>query len=143
MVPYERLPICSINASGLKDRYGLFANKLDVVDFKKAPDQLNAAAEFFRDHSHRVKTKSNQLLVEGAKHKEIKLLLHKFLRHQQLSGYRVLSQSGVIEIVPLHFGKAPAHAGGTPPPAAATMPYFFPGSPSVQVERKVKKKRDT
>ena len=116
---------------------------VETIDFKKAPEQLTPAAEFLRDHAGRVKTKGNQIQVDGAKHKEVKLLLHKFIRRQGLDGYRILSQAGVIEVVPLHLTRASAHEEGSPPPAAATMPYFFPGSPPVQVERKVRKKRES
>ncbi|OLD56523.1 hypothetical protein AUI46_00525 [archaeon 13_1_40CM_2_52_13] len=75
-------------------------------------------------------TKGNRIQVEGLKHKEVKLLLHKFLRHNGLDDHRVLSQSGTLEIVPPHLATHPRHEEGTPPPAAATMPYLFPGAPT-------------
>ena len=114
---------------------------METIDFKKTPDQLTHAADFLRGHANRVKRKGDQLLVDGARHREIKLLLHKFLRHRGLNGYRILSGSGVIEVVPPPSVKESVHEEGSPPSASATMPYFFPGSPPVKVERKVRKRR--
>lgn len=117
---------------------------LETVDFGKLPEEQPRALDFLKDHIRgRVKSKDHQIQVEGVKHKEIKLLVHKFLRHRGLDGYRVLSESGILEVVPLHPERTPKHERGTPPPAAATMPYFFPGSPPVPVEKKVKKRRET
>ena len=113
---------------------------METIDFKKAPDLATPAAEFFRDHANRVKPRGDQLLVDGAKHREIKLLLHKFLRHRGLNRYRILSGSGTIEVIPPHLARESPREKGSPPPASATMPYFFPGSPPVKLERKVRKK---
>ena len=76
------------------------------------------------------------------KHKEVKLLLHKFLRHNGLDDHRVLSQSGILEIVPPHLvTHTKQGAATTPPPAAATMPYLFPGAPvPVAPDKKRRKK---
>jgi hypothetical protein len=101
--------------------------------------------DFLREHVKlvrgRVTTKGNQIQVEGLKHKDVKLLLHKFLRHKSLDDHRVLSQSGVLEIVPPHMVSIhPRRDEGTPPSAPATMPYFFPGrTNAVSSERKGKK----
>ncbi len=117
---------------------------LETIEFKRIPKEATQAANFLRDHVQgRVKTRGSQIQVEGAKHRELKLLLHKFLRHRGLEGYRVLSQSGVLEVVPQHVVESAKEETGTPPAASATMPYFFPGSPTLRVEKKVKKTRDT
>jgi hypothetical protein len=117
---------------------------LETVDFSRIPGELASATDFLRDHvDGRIKTKGKQILVDGAKHREVKLLLHKFLRHRSLDGYRVVSQSGILEIIPPHATGASKHEeGGTPPSAALTMPYFFPGSPPIHVEKKIKKRRE-
>jgi hypothetical protein len=92
----------------------------------------------------RVKTKGSQIIIDGARHKDVKLLLHKFLRQRSLDEYRVLSQSGILEIVPPHLMESSKHGGGeTPPPAALTMPYFFPGTPPIPMEKKIRKKRES
>ena len=117
---------------------------METVDFSQLPSELADATDFLQQHvTGRVKSKGNQILVDGPRHKEVKLLLHKFLRHYGLDEYRVLSQAGVLEIVPPHATIPSKHEqGGTAPNAALTMPYFFPGSPPVPVERKIKKRHE-
>ena len=104
------------------------------MDLARLPGKIGSAVDFLREHvkslNGRVSTKGNQIQVEGLKHKEVKLLLHKFLRHNSLDDYRVLSQSGILEIVPPHLATHPKQdTATTSPPAAATMPYLFPGTP--------------
>ncbi len=103
-----------------------------IIVLGKLPDKTAAAAEFLREHVREVKgrvsTKGNEILLEGLKHKEVKLLMHKFLRHNGLDNHRVLSQGGKLEIVPQHLAVHSRPQEGSPPPASATMPYFFPGS---------------
>jgi hypothetical protein len=116
-----------------------------TVNLGKLPAQIRPAADFLRIHVKsvrgRVLTRGNQIQVEGLKHREVKLLLHKFLRHNGLDDHRVLSQSGVLEIVPQHIAVHTRHEEGTPPPAAATMPYLFPGTNApVPTEKKRRKK---
>jgi hypothetical protein len=116
-----------------------------TVDLGRLPGQIGPAAAFLREHvkdvKGRVSTKGNQIQVEGLKHKDVKLLLHKFLRHNGLDDNRVLSQSGILEIVPPHTATHHRHEEGTPPSAPATMPYFFPGTPApVSSEKKSKRK---
>jgi hypothetical protein len=115
-----------------------------IVDLGKLPDKVGVAVDFLREHvksaKGRVSTKGNQIQVEGLKHKEVKLLLHKFLRHNGLDDHRVLSQSGTLEIVPQHLVVHSRPQEGTPPPASATMPYLFPGaSAPVPTSKKNKK----
>ena len=115
-----------------------------TVDLGRLPGQIGPAADFLREHFKEVKgrvaTKGNKIQVEGLKHKDVKLLLHKFLRHNGLDDHRVLSQSGVLEIVPPHVMTHLRHEEGTTPPAAATMPYLFPGTAApVSTEKKRRK----
>jgi len=116
------------------------------VDLARLPGKIGSAVDFLREHvkslNGRVSTKGNQIQVEGLKHKEVKLLLHKFLRHNGLDDHRVLSQSGILEIVPPHLvTHTKQDAAATPPPAAATMPYFFPGAPPpVSTDKRRRKK---
>jgi len=115
------------------------------VDLAKLRGKTGPAVDFLREHvmsaKGHVSAKGTQIQVEGLKHREVKLLLHKFLRHAGLNDHRVLSQSGILEIVPPHVTTHPRREEGTTPPAAATMPYLFPGTPtSVSTYKKRKKK---
>src|SRR5256885_16697282 len=53
-----------------------------TVDLARLPGKIGSAVDFLREHvkslNGRVSTKGNQIQVEGLKHKEVKLLLHKF-----------------------------------------------------------------
>ena len=104
------------------------------MDLAKLRGKTGPAVDFLREHVKKVKgrvsAKGTQIQVEGLKHREIKLLLHKFLRHNGLYDHRVLSQSGILEIVPPHTVTHPKLDEATTPPAAATMPYLFPGTPT-------------
>jgi len=116
-----------------------------TVDLAKLRGKTGPAVDFLREHVKKVKgrvsAKGTQIQVEGLKHREIKLLLHKFLRHNGLDEHRVLSQSGILKIVPPHTAKHPKLDVATTPPAAATMPYLFPGRPtSVAPDKKRRKK---
>jgi hypothetical protein len=89
----------------------------------------------------KMKIKGSQVQIEGAKTKEVKLLLHKFLHHQGLNHYRVLSQSGVLEITPPEKHEVhPPEREGSPPTAAQTTPYYFPQAPVLTPEKKKKTK---
>src|SRR5437867_9484580 len=113
-----------------------------TVELRQLHDRANEATEFLKSKVEgRMKTKGTQLQIEGAKTKEVKLLLHKFLHHQGLNHYRVLSQSGVLEVTPpekhiLH----PPERVGSPPSAAQTTPYLFPQTPALTPEKKRKAK---
>ena len=124
---------------------GKLKREQQAVDLAKLPDKVGLAADFLREHvknvKGRVSTKGNQIQVEGLKHREVKLLLHKFLRHNALDDHRVLSQSGTLEIVPQHLATHARNEGGTPPPATATMPYLFPGAPAPGVPEKKRRKK--
>ncbi len=115
------------------------------MDLAKLPGKTGPAVDFLREHvmsvKGRVSAKGTQIQVEGLRHKEVKLLLHKFLRHNGLDDHRVLSQSGILEIVPLHVATRPKHEEATTPPASATMPYLFPGTPTPVSTAKRRKKK--
>src|SRR5438309_11273559 len=112
-----------------------------TVELKALQNRASEATQFLKSKLEgKMKTRGTQLQIEGAKTKEVKLLLHKFLHHQGLNHYRVLSQSGVLEVTPpekhdLH----PLEREGSPPTAAQTTPYLFPQTPALTPE---KKKRD-
>ena len=114
------------------------------MDLAKLRGKTGPVVDFLREHvmsvKGRVSTKGTQIQVEGLKHKEVKLLLHKFLRHNGLDDHRVLSQSGILEIVPPHIATHPKLDEATTPPAAATMPYLFPGTPTPVSTAKRRKK---
>jgi hypothetical protein len=84
-----------------------------------------------------MKAKGTQLQIEEARTKEIKLLLHKFLHHQGLNHYRVLSQSGVLEVTPPEKHPVqPMERESSPPTAAQTTPYYFPQAPALPPQKK-------
>ena len=119
---------------------------METVDFGRIPNELGDAADFLKSHVQgKVRISKHQLLVEGPSHKELKLLMHKFLRHKQLDDYRVLSQSGILVLVPEHHiihESGSRSGGGSVPPAAVTMPYYFPGGTgAVSASKKVKKRK--
>jgi len=109
-----------------------------TVELKELHDRASEATQFLKSKVEgKMKTKGTQLQIEGAKTKQVKLLLHKFLHHQGLNHYRVLSQSGVLEVTPpekhvLH----PPEREGSPPTAAQTTPYYFPQAPVLTPEKK-------
>ena len=115
------------------------------MDLAKLPGKTGPAVDFLREHVMRVKghvsAKGSQILVEGLKHREVKLLLHKFLRHNGLDDHRVLSQSGVLEIAPPHIVTHPKLDEATTPPATATLPYLFPGTPAPGAGDKRRRKK--
>lgn len=119
---------------------------METVDLSKIPDELSDAVAFLKGHIEgKVRISKHQLLIDGPSHKELKLLLHKFLRHKALDEYRVLSQAGILEIVPehSHHEAGTREGGGTVPPVAATMPYYFPGgSGPTRASKKVKKRKN-
>src|SRR5437899_8874299 len=109
-----------------------------TVELKALQDRSSEAAQFLKSKVEgKMKTKGTQLQIEGAKTKEVKLLLHKFLHHQGLNHYRVLSQSGVLEVTPtekhvLH----PMEHVGSPPTAAQTTTYLLPQTPALTPKKK-------
>ncbi|HZY94700.1 MAG TPA: hypothetical protein VFE98_07590 [Candidatus Bathyarchaeia archaeon] len=101
---------------------------MQVVELKNVHDQIGPAAEFLRTHiKGSLRVKGSQIEIEGVEHYEVKLLLHKFLYHRDLEGYKVHSQVGFIEIVPPRKEEDSEESKGRRPTAPETMPYFFPG----------------
>ena len=113
-----------------------------TVELKELHDRASEATQFLKSKVEgKVRAKGTQLQIEGAKTKQVKLLLHKFLHHQGLNHYRVLSQSGVLEVTPpeKHVLRPP-EPGGSAPTAAQTTPYLFPQTPALTPEKKRKTK---
>jgi hypothetical protein len=60
--------------------------------------------------------------------KDLKLQVKHVLHHMHFSdGYRVLAEHQKIRIVRVHEKEKHEERGGTAPPPAQSMPYFFPG----------------
>ena len=112
------------------------------VELKELHDRASEATQFLKSKVEgKMKIKGTQLQIEGARHKEVKLQLHKFLHHQGLDQYRVLSQSGVLEVRPPEKHEThPLERGGSPPTTAQTMPYLFPQTPVLVSEKKKRAK---
>lgn len=101
---------------------------MQVVEMKRVHDEIEPAAEYLRIHiKGTVRVKGSQIMIEDAEHDEVKLLLHKYLHHRGLEGYKVHSQPGFIEIVPTEPKKNLEESKSRAPTAPETMPYFFPG----------------
>ena len=116
---------------------------IQTIVFKSLPDQAALAADFLQSHVEGPVTfRKNQIQVEGVGHKEIKLLLHKFLHHQGLDGYRVLSRGRTLEVGRPRPIQSSKHDTGTVPSAATTMPYFFPGTANPLPAEKKSRRRE-
>lgn len=107
------------------------------MDFKNLPGELSSAAQFLKEHvKGHLKTRGNEIQLDEGKHKEVRLLLHKYLHHKGITGYRVLSQSGTFSIAPIHMVAPSRPETGAPPPASSTMPYLFPNTPVLAPKEK-------
>ncbi|HZY47281.1 MAG TPA: hypothetical protein VFE96_05730 [Candidatus Bathyarchaeia archaeon] len=114
-----------------------------TVELKALQDRTSEAIQFLKSKIEgKSRTKRTQLQIEGARTKEVKLLLHKFLHHQGMDDYRVLSQSGTLEVMPpeKHMIHEQAREG-TPPTAPQAMPYYFPQAPVLAPEKRKTEKR--
>jgi hypothetical protein len=113
-----------------------------TVDLKELHDRASEATQFLKSKVEgKMKAKGTQLQIEGARTKEVKLQLHKFLHHQGLNHYRVLSQGGVLEVtLPEKHEVHPLQREGSPPTAAQTTPYYFPQAPVLTPEKKKRTK---
>jgi hypothetical protein len=101
---------------------------LQIVEMKKAHDDIPPLVEYLRLHvKGPVQVKNTRVMIEGAKHDEVKLLLHKYLHHRGLVGYKVHSQPDYLEIMPGEPKDNSEESKGRAPTAPETMPYFFPG----------------
>jgi hypothetical protein len=116
-----------------------------TVDLKTIQDRASDAAQFLKSKiKGKMKAKGTQLLIEDARTKDVKLLLHKFLHHQGLDHYRVLSQNGILAVTPpekhmIH----EATSSGSPPTAPQTTPYYFPQTPVLAPAKEKTKKTRT
>src|SRR2546427_2916432 len=113
-----------------------------TVELKELNDRASEATQFLKSKVEgKMRAKGTQLQIEGAKTKKVKLLLHKFLHHQGLNHYRVLSQGGVLEVTPpeKHVVHEQGHEG-SPPTAPQTTPYYFPQTPVLTPEKKKRAK---
>jgi hypothetical protein len=114
------------------------------IDLKNISKEAEQATEYFTSKTNaRVKTKGALIEVEGMTDKAAKFVLHKFLHHIGLDGYRVIVvQPGLIEVHPPE-PVAPhvsSHGTSSPPPANVTMPYYFPGASAPVPASKKRKK---
>jgi len=72
-----------------------------VIEFKKLPAECKLAAQFLESRIDLpLKTKGTQVLVEGGRSRDLKLLLHKFLHQRGFDGYRIVHEPGAIVILP-------------------------------------------
>ena len=71
------------------------------VELRMLPGEARAATKFLQSKVQgRIKVDGNHIEIEDEKARDVKLLLRKFLHHDGLTGYRVVSQSGTLKIVP-------------------------------------------
>jgi hypothetical protein len=72
-----------------------------IVEFRVLPGEAGAATKYLQSKLQgQIKIDGNRIEIADGKSGDVKLLLHKFLHHEGLTGYRVLSQSGTLKIVP-------------------------------------------
>lgn len=72
-----------------------------VVELTMLPGEAGAATKFLQSKiKSGMKVNGNKIEIEDEKGRDVKLLLHKFLHHEGLDGYRVLSESGTLKVVP-------------------------------------------
>jgi len=124
-----------------------------IVELRMLPGEAGAATKYLQSKLQgRIKIEGNRIEITDVKGREVKLLLHKFLHHEGLTGYRVLSQSGTLKIVPENTSsreEPPENAKikGVPPfPPLSTerlplMDIIYPNYTSDRFEppRKIKK----
>lgn len=74
---------------------------LVVVELTMLPGEARAATKYLQSRiQSQIKVDGNRIEIEDQKGLDVKLLLHKFLHHEGLTGYRVLSESGTVRVVP-------------------------------------------
>ena|SRR5438552_7231311 len=72
-----------------------------IVELKMLPRGSGSCNQLLRSKiPGGIKVDGNKIEVEDEKGRDVKLLLHKFLHHEGLGGYRVLSDSGTLKVVP-------------------------------------------
>ncbi len=121
-----------------------------TVDMKNLGLDTGEVAEFLRPKvKGKIDLHKTELRIQDARARDVKLLMHKFLHHKALDGYRVeVVHPGLVEVFgPEHVRPHEARkSGGSPPSVGATMPYYFPSSPALlgspMKKKKTKKKRE-
>jgi hypothetical protein len=74
---------------------------LVTVELKMLPGEAGATTKFLQSKvQSQIKIDGNRIEIEDQEGLDVKLLLRKFLHHEGLTGYRVLSQSGTLKIAP-------------------------------------------
>jgi hypothetical protein len=114
-----------------------------TVELKGLNKQAGDAAEYLKTKAGtRARTKGTTVLLEDLNARQAKLLLHKYLHHMKLDGYRVVVvHSGLLEVVPAsEIRHGAKREKGSPPSAPTTMPYYFPNG-SVPLPTKKSKTR--
>jgi hypothetical protein len=72
-----------------------------IVELRMLPGEAGAATKFLQPKiPGGIKVNGNKIEIEDEKGRDVELLLHKFLYHEGLDGYRVLSDSGTLKVVP-------------------------------------------
>ena len=72
-----------------------------TVELKMLPGEAEAAARFLQSKIQgQVEIHKTEIRVGDDKAEEVKLLLEKFLHQEELDGYRVLRDPGVIRVTP-------------------------------------------
>jgi hypothetical protein len=72
-----------------------------TVELKMLPGEAGAATKFLQSKIQgQIQVDGNRIEINDTEGLDVKLLLRKFLHHEGLNGYRVLSQGGTLKIVP-------------------------------------------
>ena len=78
-----------------------FGVALVTVELRMLPGEAGAATEFLQSKVQgRIKVDGHHIEIADEKARDVKLLLRKFLHHNGLTGYRVVSRFGTLKIVP-------------------------------------------
>ncbi len=105
-----------------------------VVQLEELSGQKSPLREFLRSKlGVQVRIRGDLVEIDGKSAKEVKLLVHKFLHQQGLAGYRVLSNAGILEIVPAGKQGPKTSSGKTKemPPFPPLAPTMLPGLSTV------------
>ena len=72
-----------------------------IVELKMLPGEAGAATRFLQSKIQgEINVDGSRIEIEDQRGVDVTLLLHKFLHREGLTGYRVLSESGTVRIVP-------------------------------------------
>ena len=126
-----------------------------TLELKMLPGEASATWKFLQSKlKSQVQIRGEELVVDDEKADEVKLLLKKFLHQEGLEGYRVLSEKGILKVVPDELEKTRHEAleekikgvGPFPPLSTERLPLMqtvYPnyGSSPILTERGKKKKR--